>query len=261
MSTWLRCRYAHTLRYVEELQPKAEGQPIATPLTSGSAIHFGIEAALLKGTGLPGARLAADQYLNNRGESGERFRRGVHTALEGVPAEVWTAHIPQVEDELSYVYQPGDIKILGKPDLWEYDENGIYITDYKSTSKDETDRLERYEMWNVNTPFYGVLLSDYLGSEKGFDPPVYVRHIVLSTRGRPAIAQFKPLTRRKIRLMRTMMLGTATQILTERGVDFTGAHPDIFCDGCDFAPVCRGHLTNADVDGILKESFEPRKQN
>lgn len=264
LDTWQECKYKHQLDRVERLEPVPVPDAPPSPMLSGKAIHFGIEAGLLasatKEDGFvidrqAAAIHAAHLYLDESG--GERFKKGAEAAIRGVPQEIWDAALPQSETRLSVTY--GDVTIVGRPDHWVYAPDAITVTDWKSTSKDESDRLERYELFNTQLKFYAVLLADHLRAEGHDTPPLYTRHLVLSTRGKHAYGSPKLLSREVETWARMRMLEVAYEIVEDRPVGFGYAWPDTGCGWCDFNPICIGHLTGADVLYIIKTQFRKRE--
>ena len=259
LSTWQECRYKYHLS-ASGLRPRPGDSSGLSPQLSGTAIHFGIEAGLLwhrdeavnvtidrRAT----AHKAADTYLDRLG--GDRYRQGVHTAIDGVPTEVWETINPQSEQRYSIEY---DTFILtGKPDLWTYSEDAIIITDFKSTSKDEQDRLQKLQLFNMQPRYYGVLLTAWLVSQGREPPPVYTRHLVLSTRGKHAYGQPQLLSEHGWRQAQDMMLRIGREIAASGEISFLDATVSGSCAWCEYQDLCTGHLTDADIPSIMEERY------
>ena len=271
VAVWRECRWRHEQHYEQRLQLIPDPERDTNYLASGSAIHFGIAYGLHQGKGDPvGAAVnAARAYLESHVGETARLLPGVERAIEGVPQEVWDTVSPQTEGELVQEYWrwevdtdiSNSVTIVGVPDLWYWKEGeGIFITDYKSTSKDEQDRLEKYELWNMQLPFYGVLVTDYWAAKLDLYPPIYLRHLVLSTRGKHAVGSYKLLTTARTKQAREMMVGAAFEIVGAREQSFLDAAPSFGCSFCDYERLCTAHITGADVAGVRKESYRLRER-
>lgn len=250
--TWQECRYRYRLSQSLRRKPH-EGSGLS-PQMSGSAIHFGIEAGLAAEAGRDRravAHEAANTYLDRFGA--DRYRNGVHTALDGVPEEVWAATNPQSEQRITVEY--GDFTLTGKPDYWTYEPDAIIITDFKSTSKDEQDRLDRLQLFNMQPRFYAVLLATWLMLNGHKPPPFYTRHLVLSTRGKHLLGAPWLLTDEVFEASHQMMLRLAHEIAAAGVTSFIDATVSSSCAWCEFQDLCTGHLTGADVGSIIKEQY------
>ena len=259
LSTWQECRYKYHLN-TSGLWLRLGDSSGLSPQLSGTAIHFGIEAGLLAAPGrnkVSVATEAANTYLDRLG--GDRYRQGVYTAIQGVPPEVWETVNPQSEQRYSVEY---DTFILtGKPDLWTYSEDAIVITDFKSTSKDEQDRLQKLQLFNMQPRYYGVLLIAWLVSQGREPPPVYTRHLVLSTRGKHVYGVPQLLSEWGWRQAQDMMLRIGREIAASEKTSFLDATVSGSCTWCEFQDLCVGHLTGADTDSIIEERYRKDVQS
>ncbi|HHT9130868.1 MAG TPA: PD-(D/E)XK nuclease family protein [Candidatus Tripitaka californicus] len=264
IAVWRECRWRHELHYEQRLQLIPDPERDNNYLVSGSAVHFGIEYGIHSG-GIEAAITAARTYLESHAGETARLMPGVERAILGVPAELWTIPLPQTEGvvEVRYNQEADPFTVVGIPDHWYWkEEEGVFITDYKSTSKDEIDRLDRYEVWNLQLPFYGVLINDWWeGRGRGAAPPVYLRHAVLSTRGKHAIGAYKLLTLQRLRLARNVMLRAAYEIVESREQSFLDAAPSGGCAFCDYEHLCTAYLTGADVRGVCRERYGVREEH
>lgn len=253
LSTWQECRYKHHLsRGGWRLRPTASSG--LSPQMSGTAIHFGIEAGLLAAPGRNRVAVAvesANAYLDHLG--GDRYRQGVYTALQGVPQEVWDTVNPQSEQRITVEY---DLFFLtGKPDLWTYTQDAIIITDFKSTSKDEQDRLEKMQLFNMQPRYYGVLLTAWLVSQGREPPPVYTRHLVLSTRGKHVYGVPQLLSEAGQRRTQDMMLKIGHEIAAAKDISFLDATVSASCTWCEYQDLCVSHLTDGDISDTLESQY------
>jgi hypothetical protein len=263
-----RCPLHWYYRTRRGLKPIPEEVGGVNPMLSGSAIHFGLEAGLnTEGTAdkkrLAGLQAAA-LYLETHGDESGRLKRGVEAALNAAPGYVWETENPVTEARTFLSYQEGDdlITLTGKPDVWSYDGNRILIEDYKSTSKDEWKKLEEYEAWNMQPRYYGVLLSKWLTLEKNLEyvPPVFTRHVVLSTRGRTAVGQPKLLTQDVYDEAEKRMLWQAREVV-QRGHQSTpslwkDAKVNPLCSWCEYAPIDLVALTGGDPESVISDAYQ-----
>ena len=268
LDNWVDCHRKWYLSNKMGYRPKPEEVGVS-PTLSGSAIHFGIEAGLGRPKNAEPytyALEAATTFLEAHGEGSERYRRGVHAALLGVPKEYWSAsHMSEDKMVLEYVIPNGEIiNMVGVPDIWFYDGAGaIIIVDMKSTSKEESDRAMTYQLWNMQPHFYAVLLEDYLRHEGIEVPPIYVKHDILSTRGKHFYGEPQLTTKGHRQRMRDRMLLLAGQIAEahkhEHSV-FESGKLSYMCKMCDFADVDALALTGRDPQGILDEQYTTREE-
>ena len=251
--TWHECKYKYYLSSQGWRLKPGDGSGLS-PQVSGSAVHFGIEAGLLNTSGrnkLSVAIEAADAYIARLGAG--RYSQGVHTAIQGVPPEIWETHNPQAEQRVSVEYDK--FILTGKPDLWTYEPDAIVITDFKSTSKDEGSRLEKLQLFNMQVRYYGVLLTAWLISKGHEPPPVYTRHIVLSTRGKHVYGVPQLMTNDLFQKSAAMMMLAADDITYSERISFLEANVSPACSWCEFQDICVGHLTGSDTDDIMRERY------
>lgn len=259
LSTWQECRYKYHLSTTGLRLKPGEGSGLS-PQTSGTAIHFGIEAGLLAAAESDRRAVAvqaADTYINRLG--GDRYRQGVYTAIQGVPQEVWDTVNPQSEQRITVEY---DTFILtGKPDLWTYSEDAIVITDFKSTSKDEQDRLQNMQLFNMQPRYYGVLLTAWLVGQGREPPPVYTRHLVLSTRGKHVYGAPQLMSVDLWQKSASMMMLAAEDIAASGRIGFLEASVSPSCAWCDYQDICVSHLTGADVSATIESEYRRTDEN
>lgn len=240
LEDWQQCSLLHHFKYGLRLRPPTD--EINYIMLSGRAIHFGVESAILRGRDT--AVDAATTFLAQYGDVGERFINGVQTALAGIPDWVFEVPTPQVEAPIEVEYQ--DVIVRGRPDLWWYDGDSIHIVDFKSTSKDEVDKLARYQMWNMQPRRYGVLVRDSLN--RPF--PVYTRHIMLSTRGKHIEGRPLLLTEPLLVKVQREMQIIAWQIAVQ-GTE-APPHYGSHCGFCDYNTICEVQLTGGNIDDIIR---------
>lgn len=254
LSTWQECHYKYHLS-ASGLRLRPQESSGLSPQMSGTAIHFGIEAGLLAASGRDKATVAhaaANVYLDRFGA--DRYRAGVHTAIDGITPEIWATQEPQAEQRIFMEY---DTFILtGKPDLWTYSADAIDIIDFKSTSKDEQDRLDKMQLFNMQPRYYGVLLTAWLVVQGREAPPVYTRHIVLSTRGKHVYGAPHLVTDSMWRVAQAMILKIGHAIVAQQAVTFVDATIGSHCVWCEFQDICVGHLTGADTASIMSEKYK-----
>lgn len=262
---WQTCRMKWYYKYVMKLRPQPNDA--MGPQVSGMAIHKGIEVALLtaKPAQRPSAAVAAAKtFLASYGEDiAGRFGRGVETALGGVI--LWNLDLPQSEARYEVSY--GDFSVVGRPDVWWYDGVGIHVVDFKSTSKDEDDRLYKLQTWNMQPRYYAVLVADWL-AQQPHDPavsydkiPIYTNHHVLSTRGHHAYGVEQPV-HQHLGSLRMALRERAWQVAQDKEraqhipPNFWGdASVGVHCAWCDFAAIDEMHLTGGDVEDIIRSEY------
>lgn len=261
---WQRCRLLWYYKYARRLQTKPDDNK-TTPQRSGQAIHFGIESGMLAPTGadkLSTALSAARLYLEEYGayDSG-RFWNGVESGIRGVPVDFWEAERPQVEDTLTVTYDisGSPVTVVGRPDHWLYSNDAIVITDYKSTSKDEAGLLTKLEIWNMQVRYYAVLIHDWLVSLNKHVPPVYTRHMILSTRGKHAYGCPKLLSPSDMNFSRKSMQDTAEAIMRGSTGDLSDGSYMMSCEWCDFGPIDIVGLTGGNRESIIEAEYQERK--
>lgn len=243
IDTYNKCPRLWRYKFKDGLRTKELNQA----MVSGTAIHAGVEALSL---GRDGVTAALDTLAELAGERGERFKRGVLTALDGLPDWVAKVKSPVTEDKLEVVY--GSITVVGRPDIWFQEGDTIEIWDYKSTSKDEDRRLSQYDQWNDQPRFYGVLLHDHLISQ-GINPPpiIYTGHIILSTRGKHAVGTPTILAGKLLDDTRERMLDLAAAVGEHETMHMSAFN----CGMCDFSKLCEGALTGYPLGDIVEQEY------
>lgn len=253
LSEWLECRlmwyYKHSLRL------RRRRQEAGVTMGSGAAIHFGLQV-LLSGQGKEAAIVAATEHLRHGlgEEKARKYEKGVGLALEGVPDYLTHLSVVQ-EDRLEVKYDA--TSVIGKPDLYYLDDDGLFIVEFKTTSSDEEERLDRYEMWNPQLRFYAVLLHDYLTQLGKPVPPIYTHHILLSTRGRPALGVPTLMRNKALEEWRGLMVELANEV--GRGT-IMPHYSEMGCSWCDYGIVCLARLSGMDEEGVIEEKYERRKR-
>ena len=249
------------------LRPKPEEKTVS-PTLSGSAIHFGLEAGMNRGRGenpVVVALNAATTFLEAHGEGAGRYMKGAQQALLGVPENYWESenHVSEQKIEVDYEAPNGClVQVVGKPDIWFHDENGIVIVDAKSSGKDEHERALAYQQWNLQVHYYSVLLEDWLTEQGKVVPPIYVKHTVLSTRGKHFYGQPYLMGKNHREKIRQRMLRIAGEIASvhDQEMDvFTDGRIEYMCKGCDFAELDTLALTGRPIDSMIKEYFTTRE--
>ncbi len=263
LDTWLRCKLLWKYQYLD-LREKITDPEEHSPRLSGSAIHKGVEAMLLseKNYRQIGTE-ALDSYLALY-EGGGKYRAGGITALMGVPEELLGRADFVVEDEIEvyYTVEGPPVTVYGHPDLWFHADGGITIVDFKSTSKDEWQKLSWYQTWNLQPRYYAVLLHDWLEEQGVIPPPFYFQHIILSTRGKHAVGAELPLLSEEMDQARSRMLYIAGQIAhaaEHETIGFKDAFFSSLCQSCDFAPVDEILLVGGQVDSVFAERYTKRE--
>ena len=183
MAVWQECEMKWWYRYKLRMPLVATG-----PMVSGGAIHAGLEGALLGKKTVADAWRVAGNYLGE--ENIEKYGPGAKRALEATPSWLWEVEVPQVELKLEV--QLGGHVVVGKPDLWWVDKDGAFVVEFKSTSDDPSRKLEDYQPLGNPQPLrYAVLVDKYLEGKL----PVYVMHLILSTRGKVCEGAWYPVSR------------------------------------------------------------------
>ena len=273
LDTWLRCKLLWKYQYLDQWEKITDPEE-HSPRLSGSAIHKGVEAMLIseKNQRQIGTE-ALDSYLALY-EGGQKYRAGGITALMGVPDELLGRADLVVEDEVevSYPYLVGagehsaapkvPVTVYGHPDLWFHADGGITVVDFKSTSKDEWQKLSWYQTWNLQPRYYAVLLHDWLKERGVIPPPFYTQHIILSTRGKHAAGTELLILPSEMDEARARMLYIAGQIAhaaEHETIGFKDAFFSSLCQSCDFAPVDEILLTGGQVDSVFAERYTKRE--
>lgn len=271
LDQWQVCRMKWYYAQRLGLRPRPEEAGVS-PTLSGSAIHFGLEAGLGRVAGanpMVAALEGAFTYLEAHGVGGARYKKGVQAALLGVPEEYWTntAHVAEEKLEVDYdgeVIGWSDVTMVGKPDIYFYNDNSITIVDAKSSSKDEADRALAYQQWNMQPHYYAVLLEDHFLANNWEVPPIYIKHTILSTRGKHFYgAPYLVGVKHRIKI-RERMLKLASEIAMEghgRPLDvFTDGRIEYMCKMCDFESLDALALTGRDTESMIEEMYTTREQ-
>lgn len=245
LGVYARCPRQWHYKYEEGWRLKDSYNPY---LISGTAIHHGIEASLALGKDPVAEGLAELERIG--GPDWQRFEAGVVRAVGGLPEWVYTKPHPMVEQQMEVDY--GTVIVTGKPDLWFVDGQTIEIWDWKSTSKDEENRLADYERWNEQPRFYAVLLHDWLKAQGREPPQFFIGHMVLSTRGKhvygtPSYMSTELLTRARIRMV---------ELADRVGQGIYMISNPFNCGSCEFNAACEGELTGDDPVAILEDKYE-----
>lgn len=263
LDTWLRCKLLWKYRYLDQWEKVTDPEE-HSPRLSGSAIHKAIEAMLLseKNQRQIGTE-ALDSYLALY-EGGKKYRAGGITALMGVPDYLLGRADLVVEDEVEvyYTVEGPPVTVYGHPDLWFHAEGGITIVDFKSTSKDEWQKLSWYQTWNLQPRYYAVLLHDWLKEQGKALPPFYTQHIIVSTRGKHALGTELLILPSEMDEARSRMLYIAGQIAhaaEHETIGFKDAFFSSLCQNCDFALVDEILLVGGEVDSVLAERYTKRE--
>lgn len=255
LDDWQTCRLAWWYKWRAGLRPVKEAA--SSPAMSGRAVHFGIEAGLLKRTGPDGAVQAATMFLESKGEGSARFAVGVETAIRGVPDYIWKLPLPQSEDEVEALSIDGDVVFVGRPDVWWVDEDGLTVVDFKSTSSDEMNKQARYQMWNLQPRYYAVMLKE--AGRVPQDLPVYIHQMVLSTRGKHAIGVPWLVPERLLDQAWGRMHDASRVIRHATTVTIAQAHLGAHCEWCDYAPIDEAILTGGDAEWVEKQQYTKRR--
>ena len=91
LNDWLRCRLLWKYKH-HDLFALKPGAAELGPRTSGTAVHKGVEAGLLRAEGrdaFEAASEGASLYLATV-EGGQKYEKGALRALSGVPNFFWT---------------------------------------------------------------------------------------------------------------------------------------------------------------------------
>ncbi len=268
---WVDCKMKY--HYAQELglRPRPEEEEVS-PTLSGSAIHFGVEAGMNcdpEENPVIVAHEAALTYLYAHEGNVQRYEKGVKTALLGVPQEYWESghHVSEDKLEVDYGVQtnvtvdPVAVTIVGKPDIYFYDGQSLVIVDLKSSGSDEAQRALRYQQWNMQVWYYAALLEDWLHSQGKNIPPIYVKHTILSTRGKHFHGQPYLLGGKGRDNARTRLLRVAQEIVEQGDYNvFLDGKLNYMCSMCDFAEVDALALTGRDPGSMIAEKFTTREE-
>lgn len=239
LQTWLECQLKWEYKHRERLRHIKPSQPMLT----GQAVHFGVEAGLALGKAQ--AVESALVYLRKSGQE-EKSGKQVVKALEGIPEWVWEIPLPQSETKLEVQFEK--VVVVGKPDLWYVDGDGIKVVEFKSSGSKELERLERYERWNTQPLWYLALLKASLNH----DLPCYSQHILLSTRGKHVVGRERFVSDEAVRRAGHQMVAISERV----GVDEILPHESGSCDFCEFHEICEMRLTGGDFRSKIEQEFK-----
>lgn len=247
LEVWQQCRLKWEYKYRRKLRPRPSATP--SPLISGSAVHFGVEAGLAGQDAAASALVALRRYGE---ETAAKYERGVLTALGGVPEWVWGVKLPQTEMKLEVVYGE-EVTVVGKPDLWYLDDEGIHVVEFKTSGTDERARLERYETWNPQPLRYLALLSRVLP----LSYPTYSRHILLSTRGRHAVGEEELVSKERLVEVEREMVEIACEVgMLPLSPHWLGGG----CDWCEFRSVDEVRFKGKGAAAAIEQELEKEER-
>lgn len=238
------------------------------PLISGTAIHFGIEAALLRADPAidPHSVSRAAAYLKlgaELGEGGEKYKPGVDRALSGVPERLFDLPLPQTEMELRIPRPDLGVEFVGRPDVWFRTEDGVEIYEFKTSSSDEAVKHERYEKWSMQARYLAVLLDWQFRLQGEPTPPIYISYIMLSTRGKHVIGRLKLVTRAQLDLYAEMLEGWAGEM---RAAVLSGKLPlptySALMEWSEYKAIEEARLAalpGMTADDVIADDFEQRR--
>lgn len=273
LEEWQKCRGKHAFRYEHNMRrPPDDMNESAGRMASGSAVHHGIEVGL---HGLGDPVEAAVDYLRDLvgPEKAHKFEKGLATAIAGFPEDAWTRPNPQTEIQYEVVYYndggvwtptndeklikkyegfayADPVMVAGKPDCWWYDDEGdIQLVDFKTSAKIDDDKLLLYEVFNRQLYRYAVLINDDFALQGVDCPPIYVTHYLLGTQGKHLFGQPKPVTKKRMNLIRQDMASLADEV---GSLPLTYSE-SVMCGYCDYRTVCEVRLTGGDIRDMISE--------
>lgn len=239
LDTWQECQLRY--HYSRLWKPVSDDRNMAI----GAAVHRGIEVGILLGR--ERALEAAAAALGDT-DSLDALNQ-VQTALNGVPQEYWGKRAPQAELKLEWRAAP-DLELVGVPDLWYVDGDGIHVVEFKTTASDETSRLATYERWSPQVERYGVLIRHVVAGVSGL--PIWGRFVVLSRRGKHAYGHEAALTAQRLEAAENEMLAIARQIINSPIELPTWSYA---CERCPYATVDEVMRSGGDYSAVLEEQF------
>lgn len=254
VTAWLACRLKWEYRYREELAKDGEGEL----QSSGKAIHAAVAALLTGMSGVEGLPAVVEHSLRRSFEGREdreakvnRYLPGALRAVGRVPsADLLGAGIWAVETPIEGSWDDGNLIIWGKPDFFIVNEDGVFITELKSTS--DTDRVPLdYLLYNPQHRYYSVILRQIYP-----DLPVYVRYIVVYT------GKTGPTMMESSWLMKTEMLDRTEREMVTAGRE-VGSLPilpnyGLPCNWCDYRQLCLLTITGGDTTIVKRRDFLPK---
>ena len=243
LDNWQGCqvKYNYSRRRLKEY-----GYVPSGPLTSGSTFHAGMARAVMTGK-----KKDAYDYVHATLDDDNRFKPGVLRMVDNVPEWLLEVEVPVAEDKLEIIVD--DITYVGKPDLWTVTDYGVVIYEFKTCSEKGAGmrkKLLNYEEWGVQPIRYAWLL------QQGYDwlegQSFYRKHILWSTQDTLLEGSEIFVPQIAIDNAGQDMIKLGNEI---RSTESPSRHFTPLCNWCDYQQICRGWLTGADVDGIIKEKY------
>ena len=104
LETWMECKVKWYYSWRLGLRPVKDEDDGVSPLISGRAVDFGVQAGLLRADSTADALIialdAARLYLDQHGESAAKYMRGVEAAISGMPEAAWHYENPQAQHKM-----------------------------------------------------------------------------------------------------------------------------------------------------------------
>jgi hypothetical protein len=268
LNDYNECHLRYHYKYERHLRRKTEARTGIDFGASGSAAHFGFEARLAGKTAAESEDAALMNLHVRIGEmAAAKFEKGVISAMRAMPSDILEHSLSQSEQKIEQVYSidppvhsydrytPYDLMVVGKPDLWYIDDEGVInVWDFKTTGKDPKVVCEDLDLWSPQLRNYGVLILDWLRDQgDARERPVFIGHCVVSTKG--VVARTDPsryMTKQFINDTRAIMLAQAALC----GEDMTPAEGPFNCKSCDMSNICEMRLTGGDIEGIIKLDYD-----
>jgi len=176
---WGECPWKWDYKWQRRLTNNESSSQASIPQIIGSAIHFGMESGL---TDREAALEAARLYIqaNHPQRLTDQLETKLSVVLDNMPWDVLGLLYPVTEQLLSVTY--GDLEVRGKPDLYGLlPDSQILVIDFKTTASKGyqwSNKLQVESTFNLQLPFYAVLLSDYYHTD------VLYQHIIVGTEKR-----------------------------------------------------------------------------
>lgn len=243
LDNWQECQVKYDYR---GRRLKEYGYVPSGPLTSGSTFHDSMERAVMTGK-----KKDAYDYVHATLDDDNRFKPGVLRMVDNVPEWLLEVEVPVAEDKLEIVID--GITYVGKPDLWTVTDYGVVIYEFKTCSEKGAGmrkKLLNYEEWGVQPIRYTWLL------QQGYDwlegQSFYRKHILWSTQDTLLEGSEIFVPQIAIDNAGQDMIKLGNEI---RSNESPSRHFTPLCNWCDYQQICRGWLTGADVDGIIREKY------
>jgi hypothetical protein len=175
---WGECPWKWDYKWQRRLVRNDPSGSAIAPIV-GSAIHFGMESGL---TDREAVLSAARLYIQaNHPEQTVAAETKLAVAVGNMPWDALSLLYPVTEQLISVTY--GEYEVVGKPDLYGLLPTGqILVTDFKTTGSKGyqwSNKLQVESTYNLQLPFYAVLLADYYKTSD-----VFYQHIIVSTEKR-----------------------------------------------------------------------------